>query len=79
MCLRTRRRSFDYPDGWEPLLLDFGRYEMDQTVQRNAGHYMDEKTSDLVETMEYHRVSPHSDGNGIISECEAICTNEESF
>jgi hypothetical protein len=40
---------------------------------------MDEKASDLVETVEDHRVPPHSNSNGIVTEGQAIGTNKQTF
>lgn len=53
--------------------------EVDKAVEADAGHYMNEQTGHLVETVENHRVSPHGDGNGIVSEGETVCADEESL
>ena len=50
---------------------------MDQAVKCNAGHYMDEETSDLVEAMEDHRISPHSNSDSVVSKCQTICADKE--
>ena len=64
-------------------------------MQRDAGHYVYEETmlnqygilspllayvpGHLIKRMKYHRVSPHSYCDCIVSICQAICTNEEAF
>jgi hypothetical protein len=52
---------------------------MDQAVERDTGHDVNEQTGDLVEAMEDHRVSPHSYGNSVVSECQTVGTDKESF
>jgi hypothetical protein len=52
---------------------------MDQAVESNTGHYVDEKTRDLVETVEDHGIPPHGDGDGIIPKGETECADEESL
>ena len=52
---------------------------MHQTVEGNAGHYVNKQTGDLVETVEHHRVPPHGDGNGVVSESQTVRADKESF
>ena len=52
---------------------------MDEAVKADAGHDMNEETGHLVETVEDHRVSPHGNGNGVVSEGKTVCADEESL
>jgi len=60
------------------LLKLFGN-EMHQTVEGDARHYVNEQTGDLVEAVEHHRVPPHGNGNGVVSECETVRADKESL
>ncbi len=48
-------------------------------MERNAGHYMDEQTGNLIEAVKNHRVPPHCYSDGVVSESQTVCTDEESF
>ena len=77
--LGARRRGLDVIDGGEVRLLVLGRDEVDQAVERNARHDVDEEAGDLVEAVEHHRVPPHGDGNGVVPEGQAECADEQPF
>lgn len=52
---------------------------MNENVERNAGHNVDEETSDFVEAVENHRVPPHGYCDRVVSKCQAVCADEQSF
>ena len=42
-------------------------------------HDVDEETDDFVHGVEYQRIAPHDDGNGVVPESEAVSTNEQAL
>ncbi len=68
MFFRAGGRIFDRPDGRKSLLLERLGNGMDEAVKGDAGHYVNKQTGHLIETMKNHRISPHGNSNGVVSE-----------
>lgn len=60
-------------------LLHLRWYEMDHAVQGGAWHDVNKQTSDFIQGMEDERVSPHGNGDSIVSQSEAESADEETL
>lgn len=79
MSLGIRWGVLDGIDSWESFSLILRREQVDQAMKGDARHYVNEETGYFVEAVENHRISPHSYSNGVVSKCEAVCTDEKTF
>lgn len=52
---------------------------MYDTMQGHWWHDMNEERGDLIKRVEYHAISPHSNGNSIVPVGEAIGADEKSL
>ena len=52
---------------------------MDQAMQSDTWHDVDEETGNFVEAVENHRIPPHSYGDGVISKGETEGADEETL